>query len=308
LIKYTIGGTSLRNFKDDSNINDVIKQASETCLPIILHVHPDYGASAISSEKPYLRDMPDPVDSDFYTILSFYRFSEISNLEGMVSELQKVWKPFSALGRVYIAREGVNAQMAVPTNVIKNFIQACESIPIFKDLYINPDHIISRSDFEQTKPFKALHIRIRDQIVADGFDNDDDAAVQNLMFPPSPQLDWQKSGHEMPPLEWHTAVSNPNAIVLDCRNSYESDVGIFENAIPLNTTYFRESWTALDEILAGRDKSQPILTYCTGGIRCVKINAYLEQTLGFSNVSRLQGGIIAYARELEKINEEIDGK
>ena len=65
LIKYTIGGASLRNFKDDININDVIRQASETCLPIILHVHPDYGASSISSEKLYLRDMPDPMDSEF---------------------------------------------------------------------------------------------------------------------------------------------------------------------------------------------------------------------------------------------------
>ena len=92
--------------------------------------------------------------------------------------------------------------------------------------------------------------------------------------------------------------------MLDCRNSYESDVGLFQGAIPLNTTFFRESWDALDETLKNTPKDAPLLTYCTGGIRCVKINAYLEQTLGFTNVNRLEGGIIAYTRELEKQQQQ----
>jgi len=104
----------------------------------------------------------------------------------------------------------------------------------------------------------------------------------------------------MSPLEWHNQLDDPNTVVLDCRNSYESDVGIFNNAIPLNTTFFRESWAALDSILKDKPKDTKLMTYCTGGIRCVKINAYLEQKLGFSNVHRLQGGIISYARELEQ--------
>lgn len=88
-------------------------------------------------------------------------------------------------------------------------------------------------------------------------------------------------------------------MVLDCRNSYESEIGIFQNAIPLNTTFFRESWDALDEVLKDKPKDAPIMTYCTGGIRCVKINAYIEQELGFTNVGRLEGGIISYTKELE---------
>lgn len=118
-------------------------------------------------------------------------------------------------------------------------------------LYLNTDHLMTREDYEKSKPFKALHIRVRSQIVADGFIE---------------PLDWGKSGREMPPAEWHKELDNPNAIILDCRNSYESDVGIFNNAIPLNTTFFRESWDALSTTLANVSKDTPILTYCTGKI------------------------------------------
>ncbi len=95
-------------------------------------------------------------------------------------------------------------------------------------------------------------------------------------------------------------MNDPQAILLDCRNSYESDVGTFEHAKPLATTFFRESWPALEEVLQHHPKDKPIYTFCTGGIRCVKINAYLEQQMGFNNTFRLKGGIIASQRELEK--------
>ena len=62
-------------------------------------------------------------------------------------------------GRVYVATEGVNAQMAVPTNVLKNFQEACESNYLFEDLLLNTDHFINKKEFEETKPFKSLHIR-----------------------------------------------------------------------------------------------------------------------------------------------------
>ena len=134
-----------------------------------------------------------------------------------------------------------------------------------------------------------MHIRVRDQVVADGLDA---------------PLDWTRGGNELEPMEWHAALDTPGAVVLDCRNSYESDVGMFEGAIPLNTTFFRESWEALDSILENRPKDVPILTYCTGGIRCIKTNAYIEQKLGFTNVNRLKGGIISYARALEAAAED----
>ena len=69
--------------------------------------------------------------------------------------------------------------------------------------------------------------------------------------------------------------------MLDCRNDYESAVGAFATATALNTSTFRDTWSALDGALAGVDKSKPVLMYCTGGIRCVKAGAYVRQALGF---------------------------
>ena len=122
----------------------------------------------------------------------------------------------------------------------------------------------------------------------------------------------------MPALEWHEKLKNemerrqnggdtssPSIRLLDCRNIYETDVGRFEGSEPLETHTFRDSWDALKERLADTPKDAPIMTYCTGGIRCVKVGAYLTQELGFTNVSRLAGGIIAYDRILnEKAPEE----
>lgn len=75
----------------------------------------------------------------------------------------------------------------------------------------------------------------------------------------------------MEPQEFHERVKDPNTIVLDCRNKYESDIGRFKTAVPLNTTTFKDSWDSLSSVLADVPKNTSILTYCTGGIRCVKV-------------------------------------
>lgn len=119
-------------------------------------------------------------------------------------------------------------------------------------------------------------MRAREQILSDGFGEE-----------ASSGLDWSRAGQEMPPLEWHRRLSlgasasakasasaadlEVRPVVLDCRNSYESEVGLFEGAVPLNTTFFRESWPVLEALLKDTPRDAPILTYCTGGIRCVKV-------------------------------------
>jgi predicted sulfurtransferase len=222
----------------------------------------------------YLVGMSDPLDSESYTVISFYRFQTIEAVDNIRLQLLELWKPFEVTGRVYLASEGINAQMVVPSNVLEIFKEACDSCNLLKDIYVNVDHVMTKNDYETTKPFKALHIRVKDQIVADGFNE---------------PFDWNKAGREIDPLDWHNELENENAFILDCRNSYESDVGKFKNAIPLNTTFFRESWDSLEAVLKDVPKDAPIMTYCTGGIRCVKVNAYLEQKMGYTNVGRLKG-------------------
>ncbi|KAG7370094.1 rhodanese domain containing protein [Nitzschia inconspicua] len=268
-----------------------------------------------SPPPAFLQDMANPNDSATMTMLSFYAFppSGIDDPETFATDLKRKWKPFQALGRVYVAKEGVNAQMSVPTNVLPNFIECCRSIPqlgqyMENDINIDPQPI-SQEEFavagvpingQPAPPFRNLHIRVRTQVVADGLNK---------------PLDWQSAGYDMPPLEWHEKLKEAREkrerdqsdapILLDCRNTYETNVGIFEGAEPLGTDNFRESWDVLKERLADTPKDAPIMTYCTGGIRCVKVGAYLTQELGFTNVSRLAGGIIAYDRTL---NEKAQGE
>ena len=198
---------------------------------------------------------------------------------------------------------------------LDRFIECCQSIPelgayIENGVNVDPKPL-SRDEFatagvpingKPSAPFRNLHIRVRTQVVADGLDK---------------PLDWQFAGYDMPPMEWHEKLKEVKVqregstdhkdmpIILDCRNTYETSIGRFEGAEPLDTASFRESWQVLGKRLENVPKDAPIMTYCTGGIRCVKVGAYLTQELGFTNVSRLAGGIIAYDRTIkEKIADE----
>jgi len=283
-----------------------------------INVMKDPNAPLPPPPPAYLTGMPDPAKSESITMLSFYAFppSGIVDPEEFALNLNKLWKPFQTLGRIYVATEGVNAQMSVPTNVLSYFMECCRSVPelgqyMENDINIDPKPL-SQEEFagagvpkngKPAPPFRNLHIRVRSQVVADGLDK---------------SLDWQSAGYDMPPLEWHEQLKRvreakdelseekvESPVVLDCRNTYETDVGIFEGAEPLGTDNFRDSWDVLKERLSDTPKDAPIMTYCTGGIRCVKVGAYLTQEMGFTNVSRLAGGIIAYDRTL---NEKEEGE
>jgi UPF0176 protein len=279
---------------------------------LVIHVTKDPNAPPPPPPPPYLVDMPDPLTSPTMTMLSFYAFPPnggISDPESTADQLKRLWRPFRALGRVYVANEGVNAQMSVPTNVLTNFLQCCTVNPeeggelshvlgTYMENGINIDPIpVDMEEFRANPAFKNLHIRVRSQIVADGF---------------ATPLDWQSAGYDMPPLEWHQKLKEarearekgvenaPLPIVLDCRNDYETQVGKFELAEPLDTENFRDSWDVLKDRLKDVPKDTPVMTYCTGGIRCVKVNAFLTQEMGMTNVSRLAGGIISYDRTLNE--------
>ena len=171
-------------------------------------IYPHDGFSPPELPEYYV-NMPDPNAATAMTMISFYRFFNIPEPEVTRSQLFGLWKPFGALGRVYLASEGINAQMAVPSNVFDRFVRACHAFPGLEHVEINTDHEIPRDVFVENRPFGNLHIRVRDQVLADGFDE---------------PLDWDQSGYEMPASEWHHKLDDPNAIILDCRNNYESDV------------------------------------------------------------------------------------
>lgn len=226
-------------------------------------------------------------------MISFYKFTKIMNPRVTSEILHKWWSKMGVKGRVYVAKEGVNAQLAVPEPLIDDFNDAMDGswnergesvMPSeIAGVFLNTDSIVHQSE----QPFEKLHVRPREKVLADGLDE---------------PLDWGKSGEEISPAEWHKLLKKKTdeTVLLDCRNGYESDVGRFEGAETLDTNTFRETWDELERRLQNEDRNKPILTYCTGGIRCVKVNAFLEQKMGFKNTGRLQGGIVSYARKLKE--------
>ena len=226
-----------------------------------------------------------PADASHWVMTSFYTLRPVASVEDLCKRLVSAWLPLGVLGRVYVAEEGVNAQVSVPDNMAALFAETVAAVPELEGVYLNTDEPLPMTE----QPFAKLQVKPRKQVLADGLG-------------PHVRYDWANNGRKLTPAEWHekmALVQRGDArapLVLDVRNFYESEVGRFVGAAPLDTATFRETWDAFKEKLAGVEQDREILTYCTGGIRCEKANAYLIQELGFKNVGALKGGIVNYAQ------------
>jgi UPF0176 protein len=208
--------------------------------------------------------------------LSFYKYVQLSNPQLFRDHLFGLFQSVGVLGRIYVAKEGINAQISVPKPQFEDFKTALHSIDFFKDLRLN----IAIED--DGKSFFALIIKVREKIVADGINDSN--------------FNSSKIGQHLKAAEFNKLTADPNTILIDMRNHYESEVGHFENAIKPQVTTFRESLPIVSDMLADA-KQKNIVMYCTGGIRCEKASAYLKYN-GFEHVFQLEGGIIEYARQV----------
>lgn len=209
--------------------------------------------------------------------LSFYKYVQLPDPAAFRDELYLTYKKLGVLGRIYIAHEGMNAQISVPEQNFEAFKTAMNGWDFFKNLRLN----VAVEATE--KSFFALIIKVKDKIVADG--------IEDPTFNPS------DTGTHLDAENWNRLSDDPDAVVVDMRNHYESEVGHFENALTPDAATFREELPMVAEMLAGQ-KDKKILMYCTGGIRCEKASAYLKYR-GFENVFQLEGGIIEYARQVQ---------
>lgn len=210
------------------------------------------------------------------TTLSFYAYTLIENPDDFRNSLYKSLQGLEVLGRIYVAHEGVNAQISVPTTRLEDLKNYLDTFPFLQNIRLN----IAVED--NGKSFFALTIKIRDKIVADGLD---DSA-----------FDVRNSGQHLNAAAFNELTNREDTVVVDMRNHYESEVGHFENAIlpPMET--FREGLPMVADMLQDK-KEKHIIMYCTGGIRCEKASAYMKYK-GFKNVYQLDGGIIEYARQV----------
>lgn len=216
------------------------------------------------------------------TTLSFYRYVILENPEETQLQLLDEWGKLGVLGRIYLAREGINSQMSVPTENLQKFRDWIDSDPRFSQV---PFKIAVEDD---GKSFYKLAIKVRHKIVADGLD-DDTFDVTNV-------------GNHLTAEEFNQAMQDPETIVVDMRNHYEAEVGRFEGAYCPPADTFREELPMVIEELKDK-KDKKILMYCTGGVRCEKASAYLKHN-GFKDVNQLYGGVIEYARQVKNAGLE----
>lgn len=247
---------------------------------------------------------PNSTTGQHYQLLSFYRFTPIDNPESIRDTLFERLKAISGLrGTVYLANEGINAQLAVPIDSLQDLLTsfgktgenegACLPFNAFEKQPPNMSEIVD----ETVPTFDRLIVRTRDYILRDGIQSHQD---HGRIF------DWQDNGVELDAEDWDAQLrpmvsstdTDDRVQLVDCRNVYESDQGTFLQSTPLNTQTFSETWSLLDEQVHSNalDPSKPTYIFCTGGIRCVKVGAYLKQKLGFQDVRSLKHGIIGYER------------
>lgn len=209
---------------------------------------------------------------------SFYRYTFIENPKELRDQLFVEWTNLNCFGRIYIANEGINAQMNVPKHNWDKFIAQLYTFSYFKDV---PFKIAVDGN---GKSFYKLIIKVKDKIVADGIEDSD--------------FDSSNTGTYLDANGFNEAIADPNTIVVDMRNHYESEVGRFDNAFCPDADTFREELPLVVEHLKGKEDKKVIM-YCTGGIRCEKASAYLKHK-GFKDVNHLHGGIIQYAQEVKQ--------
>lgn len=210
--------------------------------------------------------------------LSFYQYANILNPNFFRDYLFYNWDQLGVLGRTYVAKEGINGQISVPEKHFEQFQEQLYSIRFLNGIRLN----IAVED--DGKSFYKLKVKVRQKIVADGLNDD--------------SFDVTKRGKHLDAKEFNELTDDPNTILIDMRNHYESEVGHFEGALTPDADTFREEIKMVEEILDGQEDKN-IVMYCTGGIRCEKASAWFKHQ-GYENVHQLNGGIIEYARQVKE--------
>jgi UPF0176 protein len=220
--------------------------------------------------------------------LSFYQYASIEDPHAFRDTLYKNLEELKVYGRIYVAHEGINAQMSVPVSMFETFRTYLYSI-----LFLNGVRLNMAVD-DDGKSFWVLKIKVRNKIVADGISDE--------------RFDMSKKGRYVDAASFNKLTEDPETVVVDMRNHYEYEVGHFENAIEIPSDTFRDQLPMAVSMLEEK-KDKNIIMYCTGGIRCEKASAWMLHN-GFKNVFHLEGGIIQYANKIkeEALPNKFQGK
>ena len=208
---------------------------------------------------------------------SFYHYVKLPSPESFRNKLYIEWNQMHVFGRVYIASEGINAQVSIPEHNWDKFCDHLKTIPELGEISI-------KKAIQEGHSFYKLKIKVRNELVAYG--------VSEEVY------DMRKVGKHLSAEEYNFAMDQDDSVVVDMRNYYESEIGRFDNALVPDVETSKELLPEVKKLLSGRENDK-ILLYCTGGIRCEKASSYLLHN-GFKDVNQLQGGIIQYAHDIKE--------
>ncbi|MBL0273083.1 MAG: rhodanese-related sulfurtransferase [Chitinophagaceae bacterium] len=210
--------------------------------------------------------------------ISFYCYFKIEDPKLFRDELYKQLKELGVMGRIYLAQEGINAQISLPKAGLDDFKKYLYAIEPLNGIRLN-----SAVD-DDGKSFYVLDVKVRNKIVADGISD--------------PGFDMANRGKYVNAEKFNELTNDPDTVIIDMRNHYEYEVGHFEKAVEVPSDTFREQLPMAVDMMKA-DKEKNIIMYCTGGIRCEKASAFMLHN-GFKNVFHLEGGIIHYVNQAKE--------
>lgn len=204
-------------------------------------------------------------------IILFYQFVPLTDPTMVTHWQRELCLRLSLKGRIIVADHGINGTLGGQLEDLKTYIRAMNRTTEFKNI----DYKWSDGRRED---FPRLSIKVRPELVT---------------LAPEEAFDVSNRGTALSPSQWHQYLAaHPDAVVFDARNRHESAIGAFKNAIKPDIRTFKEVKSTVEQL----PKNRPILTYCTGDVRCEYLSAYMKQR-GFKDVYHLSGGIIRYGQQ-----------
>ena len=219
-------------------------------------------------------------------VAALYKFVEIDDLLSLQSNLYEICEKNNIMGTILIANEGINGTISGKNNEINQTISLLKSDKRFANIEI-------KYSSTNKQPFHRMKVRLKKEIVTIGL----------------PQINPNKKvGTYVKPEDWNDLISDPNVIVIDTRNKYETKIGSFQNALDPETSSFREFPDWVKKFKSSKENAnKKIAMFCTGGIRCEKASSLMKEE-GFEDVYHLQGGILKYLETIDKENSLWNGE
>lgn len=219
-------------------------------------------------------------------VAALYKFVEIDDLLSLQSNLYEICEKNNIMGTILIANEGINGTISGKNNEINQTISLLKSDKRFANIEI-------KYSSTNKQPFHRMKVRLKKEIVTIGL----------------PEINPNKKvGTYVKPDDWNDLISDPNVVVIDTRNKYETKIGSFQNALDPETSSFREFPDWVKKFKSSKENAnKKIAMFCTGGIRCEKASSLMKEE-GFEDVYHLQGGILKYLETIDKENSLWNGE